>query len=177
MNGSPRMRGTSRGGSAPRAGWMAALALPVALWGCGPDAPVHVFDEARQAAITDSVRATLEGFEAAIESGDWDRLAQFYADDPRFRWMEDGRVTYESREAIIASLLEVGGSFTHGTLAYSDLEILPLAPGLAAISTRFDQRLVGGDGGGFNFSGVIGATLIHGSDGWKFLFGHTSTAR
>lgn len=154
-----------------------ALALAPVAWACAPDAPENPFDEARRAAITDSVQATLDGFVAAMEAGDWEGLAQFYAADPRFRWLEDGRVTYGSKEAIVASLGDVGGSFTHGTLEYSDVEITPLAPGLAAFTARFEQRLVGSDGGGFSFSGVMGATLVHEPDGWRFLNGHTSTAR
>lgn len=154
-----------------------ALALAPIAWACAPDAPENAFDEARRAAITDSVRATLDGFAAAMEVGDWERLVEFYADDPRFRWLEDGQVTYDSKAAIVTSLGDVGGSYTHGTLEYSDIEITPLAPGLAAFTAGFEQRLVGSDGGGFSFSGVMGATLVHGPDGWKFLTGHTSTAR
>lgn len=168
-----------RPGRVSRGGRVTGLALalvPVA-WGCARDATENPFDEARRAAITDSVRTTLDGFVAAMEAGDWERLAEFYADDPRFRWLEDGRVTYDSKEAIVTSLGDVGGSFTHGTLEYSDVEITPLAPGLAAFTAGFDQRLVGSDGGSFSFSGVMGATLIHEPDGWKFLNGHTSTAR
>lgn len=162
-----------------RTGWGRTIALGLVgvAWACAPDAPPGPFDEARRAAITDSVRTTLDAFVAAIETGDWERLAEFYAADARFRWMEDGRVMYDSREAIVTSLAEVEESFTHGSLEYHDLEITPLAPGLAAFTAGFEQRLVGADGGGFSFSGVLGATLVHGPDGWRFLFGHTSTAR
>lgn len=154
-----------------------ALAAAVAVGACAPPARQDAFDDARQAAIVDSVQATLDAFVAGIEAGEWERLAEFYAADPRFRWLEDGRIAYDSKQAIVASLGEVGGAFTHGTLEYRDVAITPLAPGLAAFSARFEQRLEGGDGGGFSFSGVLGATLVHAPDGWKFLFGHTSTAR
>lgn len=168
-----RLRRVSRRGRVPGL----ALALAATAWACAPDAPENPFDEARRAAITDSVRATLDDFAAAMEVGDWERLAEFYADDPRFRWLEDGRVRYDSKQAIVASLGEAGGSFTHGTLEYTEVEITPLAPGLAAFSARFEQRLVGSDGGGFSFRGVLGATLVHGPAGWRFLHGHTSTSR
>jgi len=155
-----------------------AIALAGVVLGCAPDAPPEdPFDEARRGAIADSVRATIDDFVSTVEAGEWGELAEFYADDPRFRWMEDGRVTYDSQEAIVASLVEVGSSFTHGSLEYSDVEFTALAPGLAAFSARFEQRLVDGDGGGFSFSGVLGATLVHEPNGWKFLLGHTSTAR
>lgn len=166
-------------GKAPAARRVLALALAAGVTACGsdPGPPENPFDDARRAAMTDSVRTTLDAFVSVIEAGEWGELAEFYADDPRFRWMEDGRVTYESRDAIVASLVDMGSSFTHGSLQYRDVEITPLAPGLAAFSARFEQRLVDGNGGGFSFSGVLGATLIHEPDGWKFLHGHTSTAR
>ncbi len=160
-----------------RRGAPAVLVAVLAVgWGCGPGLRSESFDAARQAAISDSVRATLDAFVATIEAGDWEALGDFYADDARFRWMEDGRVMYDSRQAVVQSLVEVGGSFTHGTLEYTDLDVTPLAPGVAAFTSHFKQTLIGANGGGFSFSGVIGATLVHAPEGWKFLLGHTSTS-
>lgn len=155
----------------------ALLVATAASSGCAAGGGDASFDEARRAAIVDSVRTTLDEFVDAVEAGDWTGLASFYADDPRFRWLEDGRVAYDSHAAVVESLAGVGASFSHGTLEYSDVRITPLAPGLAALTAGFRQTLVGSDGGGFSFSGVLGATLVHTADGWRFLSGHTSTAR
>lgn len=68
------------------------------------------------------------------------------------------------------------------------MEIVPLAPGVASVSTLFETRLAmlmsvpkvsptSPTGGGFGFGGAITMTLVHEAGGWRFLGGHTSTPK
>lgn len=62
--------------------------------------------ESHAAAIRDSVEAMLKVYRERLAAKDWDSLARHYADDDRFRWVEDGLVRYNSvtevRQALAA---------------------------------------------------------------------------
>jgi hypothetical protein len=60
---------------------------------------------------------------------------------------------------------------------YADTEITPLAPGVAAVVTRFETRFADSTGADFGFEGSITATLVHRDGYWRFLQGHTSSAQ
>lgn len=53
---------------------------------------------------------------------------------------------------------------------------MPVAPGVAMVTTLFQTRLVDPKGGGFSFGGALTMTLVERPDGWKILNGHASGA-
>ncbi|MEO5799181.1 MAG: nuclear transport factor 2 family protein [Gemmatimonadales bacterium] len=137
--------------------------------------PSAVLTPAHSAAITDSVNATLEQFRAAFAARDIDATMRFYADDPRFRWVEDGELRYASKAEVATALRTFVPSLKAIELSYYDPVVTPLAPGVAVVATRFAQKITDSSGVMRGFAGAMSMTLIHGDSGWRFLVGHTSS--
>jgi hypothetical protein len=129
----------------------------------------------RAAAIRDSVQATLDTFRRYSAAGQWDSLATLYATDPEFRWLEQGGVQYRSAAQLREALRRVSRT-TRVETDYWDTEIVPLAPGVAAVATAFHTKLVeSGNSPSREFSGVLDMTLVHRAGGWRILIGHSSS--
>jgi hypothetical protein len=124
--------------------------------------------------MQDSVRETLSLFRRYAASSQWDSLSRLYADDESFRWVENGVVRYRSAAEVRQALMRLTSTMRIET-TYQDTEILPIAPGLAAVVTRFQTRFGDPAAGGFTFGGAISMTLIHAAEGWRILGGHTSS--
>lgn len=154
----------------------AVLALAVVASGCAPGGQAPL-SESRSAAIEDSVADFLATWAGGTREGGWDRLLDRYADDPSFRWVEDGRVRYRSVEEVRAGFDDVRAAFADARTEFVEPSIAPLAPGLAHVVTRFRTTLTRGDGSEARFGGAMTMTVSHTTDGWKVLRGHTSSER
>ena len=146
----------------------APIALALALIALGP-AVLHAqtLSLAHRRAIDDSVRQTLMLFAATMARGDWDSAGKFY------RWVEEGRVVARSAEEIRKYLGAMKPSMRIRTI-YDSVETRALAPGIASVLTAFSTTM--GDSGatGFTFAGKLTMTMIHASNGWVILNGHSS---
>lgn len=152
------------------------LALP--LGGCAPRAadPAEPFSAAHAAAISDSVRTVLTAWQSAIAALDADAVAGHYLADSTFRWLEDGVVRYRNPGEVAAAIRSLKGSIRRTELLLDGTTITPLAPGLAAVTTGFAQKIEDTTGTVGGFAGAISAVLVHGDSGWVFLLGHTSSS-
>jgi hypothetical protein len=151
------------------------LALAAAAAGRGPGPLLaQEMPDGQAAAIRRGVQATLDAYRELSAAGRWDDLMRLYADDPRFRWVSRGVVEARSVEQIRKGLLALGVGVRAET-TYQYLEIAPVAPGVAAVTTLFQTRVVDAKGGGFSFGGAMTMTLIERPDGWRILYGHSSS--
>ncbi|MES2124874.1 MAG: nuclear transport factor 2 family protein [Gemmatimonadota bacterium] len=150
----------------------AAAFLVAALAGCG--APPPAFTPEHRAALADSVTAALESYRAAFVARDFDRAVGFYSDDPQFRWYENGELRYGSTAALAGALRAIGATVRSLELSYFETTVTPLAPGVAAVSTRFVEKVADTANALHGFAGVFSATMVHADSGWRFLVGHTS---
>ncbi len=148
------------------------LGLLVAVTACGSASPE--LTDGHAVAIRDSVRQTLQDLERYSAAGLWDSAAAVYADTSALRWVEDGAVRYRSGTEVREALAALGSTVRPQT-AYEDVEITPLAPGLASVVMGFTTQLGDSLAGGFSFGGMITMTLVHRPEGWRILNGHTST--
>ena len=122
------------------------------------------------------IRDAFAEYETLLNSGNYEGLLRFYADDPRFSWMEDGQVKYSSLDEIASALKQLA-QFGPGRFEYGEPDIMLLCSDVASLSTTFRTTFGEVGKGGFSFSGALTATLIETSSGWRFLVGHTSTER
>ena len=154
----------------------APIALCLALLaGCRAAAPSgQPFSVEHRAALSDSVTAALEAYRATFVARDFDRTVAFYADDPQFRWYENGELRYGSKAAVAEALRAVGAKLRALELSYFETTVTPLAPGVAAVSTRFAEKVTDSTGVLHGYAGVFSATMVHADSGWRFLVGHTS---
>src|SRR5882762_6121645 len=120
----------------------------------------------------DEIRAMLNNSQAAWNRGDLLAFASDYEDSPETTFigsevvrggtkaiLERYRKRYPSRDAM-------------GTLSFSEIEVRPLAPGLALATGKYALKRTsagGGDSSG-RFSLVVRKTRA----GWKIIHDHTS---
>lgn len=124
--------------------------------------------------MRDSVVEFLETFREHSSAGAWDSLLTLYADAPSFRWMEDGEVRYHSVDEIGNALANMPPGLRIESV-HEDLEVTPLAPGLAWVVMRYQTAFVDSTGPTFSFRGGVTMVVEHGSSGWQILGGHASS--
>jgi ketosteroid isomerase-like protein len=143
------------------------------LMGCRAPATT-AFTAADAAAVADSVTQALEAFRLAFSARDFDSALTYYADDPRFRWIEEGEVRYTSKAQLAKVLREFAAPLRSIELSFYDPVVTAVAPGVATITTRFAQKITDSTGATQGFAGAMSMTMIHADSGWRFLVGHTS---
>jgi hypothetical protein len=89
--------------------------------------------------------------------------------------IEDGVVRYRSRAEVADAIRELAGSVRRTELLMDGTIITPLAPGVAAVTTGFAQKVEDHEGRVGGFAGAISMVLVHREEGWQFQFGHTSS--
>lgn len=139
------------------------------------DPPAEALTGERATAIRDSLRGFLAAYSASVERGDWDAVGALYSEDPGFVWIEDGRVAYDSAAEVRASLAGMAGVIRSARTEFHSIRVLPLAPGLATISSEFRHTFAMEGGDDLELTGALTATVAHEEGGWRFLSGHTST--
>jgi len=154
--------------------WVAVSAVLVTSAGCKEAS--EALSDAHASAIRDSVQALLTEYATRVAAKEWDAVARLYAEDTRFRWVEDGIVRYRSAAEVRQALAALPAGMRI-TTTYRDTEVLPLAPGLASVVTQFQTSFADSAGRGFAFGGAITMTLVHLRDGWRLLGGHTSSPK
>jgi len=120
----------------------------------------------------DAIRTMMKDSAAAWNRGDLPAFAAYYEDSPETTFMgkevvrggvkailERYRKSYSTREAM-------------GTLTFSEIDVRPLAAGLALVTGRFDlQRTAAGGGPAWGrYTLVVRQT----KGGWKIIHDHTS---
>jgi uncharacterized protein (TIGR02246 family) len=125
--------------------------------------------------VVDSVIAMLTAWREAVGTRNVERVAGFYADDPEFRWIEDGMVRYTSRQQLLEAYRGQMPSLRAMEFTLDNPQVTPLAPGVALVTTVFTQKITDTLGTVTGFAGVLTMTVIHADSGWRFLAGHTSS--
>ena len=121
---------------------------------------------------TDEIRALLQTSAAAWNRGDLPAFASDYEDSPQTTFigsevvrggtqaiLERYRKRYPSREAM-------------GTLTFSEIDVRPLATGVALATGKFQLKRTAAGGG--DASGRFTLVLRKTAAGWKIIHDHTS---
>lgn len=125
--------------------------------------------------MVDSVTSMLTAWRQAVSARNADLVAEFYADDPGFRWIEDGTVRYTSRQQVAEAYRSLAPSLRSLEFTLDNPQVTPLAPGVALVTTLFTQKVTDSLGAVTGFAGALTLTVVHADTGWRFLAGHTSS--
>ncbi len=125
--------------------------------------------------MVDSVTSMLTAWRQAVSARNADLVAKFYADDPGFRWIEDGTVRYTSRQQVAEAYRSLAPSLRSLEFTLDNPQVTPLAPGVALVTTLFTQKVTDSLGAVTGFAGALTLTVVHADTGWRFLAGHTSS--
>lgn len=151
---------------------MLVVAAALLCVGCAPlrqtAAPAPVVSK-------DEVSAFLTNYLAAIGSRNATSIRAALVTGDRLAWIEDGKVSYRSADAVIAGL----AAFPAGTAIrteLTDLDVVPVGQSGAHAWATF-RTTVGEGAAAFSFGGAISFMLERDSDSWRIVGGHTSSPR
>ncbi len=116
------------------------------------------------------VAALVQRWSDAGEAGDWDAVADTYADAEGFAWIEQGEVRYPSRAAIIEGLAGIRGMSATVSSEVSNVVVSPLGEGVAAFRASYNLS-VSTTQYSFSSQGVLSGVAIKQGDTWRFLQG------
>lgn len=126
-------------------------------------------------ALENSAREAFTSYSGLIREGKYAEAATFYADDPRFVWVEDGAIKYDSQAQIKRALEGIGSSGVVQTSfgrpsmwALSDMQVMMFA--------KFRTTVDKGGKKEFTYSGAITVVMEDTEEGWRFISGHSSSS-
>jgi hypothetical protein len=100
-------------------------------------------------------------------------LADTYADQEGFAWIERGGVSYANHAAIVEGLDRVRAARASIVNDVSDISVTPLGDGAAAFHAHYEFQVVG-DGFQFSSRGTMSGVAIKQGETWRFLQGSFS---
>ena len=136
---------------------------------CATSSPGLSADHA--AAIQDSVRSALGDYRRHAAAAQWDSVVRLYSADSTLRWIEDGRRA--DGAAIRRALTSLPRGMRVET-TYDSMQVVALAPGIAALTTYYRTRFVGTPTP-VQFAGAISMVWAHEAGGWRIRSGHSSS--
>jgi hypothetical protein len=140
-----------------------------ALSACGPQ-PALI----DQAAVKSEVTAMVQGWATSGGEGRWDDIPGYISWGPGVVWIEQGRIAYQDREALLKGVAQAKASGLPVTTTVSDLVITPLKPDVAVLHARTKIVFGSPPESGFVFDGVMTATAVKQDGRWGFLQAHLS---
>lgn len=151
--------------------WRATILSGVLLAACAPT--IREVSPAQGAVIRDRAERLLADLRRFSAAGAWDSLVGLYSGAPGFRWAENGIIRYSSARELSEALKTMPPGIRMIT-THRDTEIVPLAVGLASVTTLFETALADSTGASYPSSGVMTMTVGQEGRGWRILNVHAS---
>ena len=124
------------------------------------------------AAQTDDIRAMLEKSAAAWNRGDLASFVTDYEDSPQTTFIGSEVVRGDRKAILDRYRRRYPNREAMGTLAFSEIEVRPLAAGVALATGKFQLRRTAAGGG--DAAGRFTLVLKKTPAGWKIIHDHTS---
>lgn len=126
-------------------------------------------------ALEKSAVAAFRAYAKLLRESKFAEAIVYYADDPRFVWVEDGAIKYDRKDQIkraLEGITQQGvvvSNFGLPTVwALNDTQVMVFA--------KFRTTIGKGSADEFTFAGAITAVMENRPEGWQFISGHTSSA-
>lgn len=149
-----------------------SLILILAMSAC--EKPKNSYDKEK---IAIQVADRFESFVMSMNELSGEELSTFYSDDPRFYWVEDGRIQYANKEALMVALTGLVQSLKSTNLEILTSEVEVLDEGSVMLFAEYEQVAEMKSGFSFNINGAMTVLLQKEQGVWKFLFGHSSSKK
>ena len=137
---------------------------------------VHAQQKA-EANLIKEINEQLDSFSSYMNDLNSEELKKFYAKDPNFYWIEDGRVEYPNREALVSSLSGLVNSMSKTSFSIKDRKVTLLSDTSAMLYVGYDQSMTLKSDITFSINGAMTILLKKEEEQWYFLIGHSSTKK
>ena len=155
------------------------ITLSLPLFACkGQDsdsgAPAEKSSPVDRVALENEAREAFVAYSGLLRQSKFDEAVAYYADDPRFIWVEDGGIKYDTQAQIKCALEGISSQGVVVTnfgrprmWALNDEQVMIYAKFRTTIDKDGDEE--------FTYAGAITVVMEEMESGWKFISGHTST--
>lgn len=148
----------------------AILALLIAC--SNPFAPTATSTDA--ALVSPEIKPAIEEFLGKLNAHDAAGAGEYFADDPGFQWIENGRVVYEARTAAISGLEAFFAGFGESRIEAYDVKIAMLDDDGAVAAFKFTQTIAANGQASLKLEGTMTLAMTQRSGSWKILIAHKS---
>lgn len=128
--------------------------------------------EAVEASVLDAAARYVELTNAL----DLEAMLEYFPDDPRFHWVEEGTIVYSSREDVERSFESVYEVVDDLHMSADEVRVVVLSKRHAVLTATFLQEMTF-SGTEVNLNGALTILMERDGDQWRFLAGHASTLR
>lgn len=127
--------------------------------------------------LTKEIEARMDAFVDNNNRLQGESLKDFYSNDERFYWVEDGKVQYPNKEVLTASLEGLVGMISTSDMKILNRRVQVMNSTSAMVFLEYEQAMTMTSGGGFNIDGAMTVLLQKEEGVWRFLVGHSSTKK
>lgn len=139
------------------------------------DRPSTDLDPQHAAALRDSAEQFVSGIPLGLAEDGPIAWLRFFDEDQPFFMASDGALVFPDRDSAVVFVRQLARTVTALDLEWSDLQIEPLAPGLAVIATAYDETITDTAGTATTFGGYMTGIVHHASKGWRIRSLHWSS--
>ena len=125
-------------------------------------------------AMVGEVLSSFSTFEKGLGEGDLETVSKYYSEDPRFYWVENGRVAYSSGALAKETLSAFYPSLKGMTFTSLEKKVTPLRRNLAMLYVEYEQNLVFANDQELQLNGAMTILLEKRDAEWEFIIGHSS---
>jgi ketosteroid isomerase-like protein len=126
------------------------------------------------ATVAPEIKSSVEQYAAKINAHDAAGAGEFYADDPGFHWVEDGRTVYQNRAEAITGLTNFLAGFGETRFELYDIKVVALDDNAAIVTAKFTETVAANGQASLKFEGALTLGMAKRSGTWKIVAGHKS---
>jgi hypothetical protein len=126
--------------------------------------------------IAPEIKVRVEEYLSRMNAHEAIAVGEYFADDPGFQWIEDGRIVYETRAGAIAGLTAFFAGFGESRIEAYDIKVVTLSDEAAVATFKFTQTIAAGGQAALKADGVMSLSLTQRDGSWKILVGHKSSS-
>lgn len=139
---------------------------------------VHIKAQTLNSSVIESeVAKVFNAYVDQTNSTGLDGIETYFSDDERFYWVEDGRIQYPTKEAMVKGIQEFFPTVESLNLKILEKNIDAINENTAALYAEYSQDIVLKSGYEFTLDGAMTILLIWKNGEWKFLNGHSSVKK
>lgn len=127
--------------------------------------------------LTNEIEERFSAFVNHMNKLDAEELKDFYSNDDRFYWVEDGQIQYENKSTLAASLDGLVGMLSSSDMKVLGTRVEVISESSAMLFAEYEQAMTMTSGGGFDINGAMTVQLQKEEGIWRFLIGHSSTKK
>lgn len=150
------------------------MLLAFLIVGCSkPPAPI-IFDTFK---VEEEIKSAFNDYVEHINNQGLVGAADYFSQDQRFYWIEDGVKQYPNYQALAQGIDEFAGQVDLVDFQTQDLEVEVLDKHLGMLYVAYNQTLTLKSGFEFTLDGAMTILMHKENKSWKFLMGHSSTKK